>query len=144
MNKIFSDLIGISVMLMVMLLIWSSASTDNQAIIMLVITMTLLLAANVYFVVKRETINVIERTVYNCLFFIAASVIFAVLLIDDNGYGVGFIFLLTSSLILGGLGIVTYQELLIKKYSKSIQNSIIFSISVIFTFLSLLTIIGLQ
>lgn len=141
-KKIFTDLLLVFAIVAFMMLMWSYANTIQTSTIILIIIMLFIFIANIFFIIKRKTSNIVERLIYDCLFFITSSFIFAALLIDDHGYILGIKFLLVSFLVLFIMWIVLYKEFLIKRYSKNTQNLIVFSISIFLALLSLISIVG--
>lgn len=139
-NRIYQDMSGIIILILFSLLIWSSVTTEQSSMIVLALMLLFLFLANLYFILTRQGANIIERTIYTFLFFIATSIVFSVLLADDFNNYVVFIFLLSQMLVLGILGTILSKEYLINKYSRKQQDFVLFTVSVVLVIINLLLI----
>ena len=141
MSKIYGDLSGIGITLLFALMMWSSATSREFSIGIVIFMIVFLLISNILTILFRQGSNFIDRVIYTLLFFGFSSILFAVFVSDDYGVFAALLFFLFQVGIVLFLSVVLRNEFGIKKYECKTQNFFVFIASVIIIVIELTIIV---
>lgn len=138
MKKIYIDFLVVATFIMMMLSLWSGASTSSMSIRLLIGMFLGVLLANIYFICRREMTHDVERIAYVYSFSILSSIVIAILIIDDFPVISGILYLFLATCVISLLAFVMLKWKYLQKLSLVKQNLIMWFVSFVFIILSLI------